>query len=216
MKNDGLNNSNYDDFIDDRIIGMYKILETSILSENKIMQMAIKHGQKKLAKKAAKEQKRKQAMIGEYLSISEKELPSYENEINALVNYIKSLLKKEIPNCSFNNQELKHTKSVIDSQHIIHKYYIRLFEMNDDNFKKFISKSKDNNLKSAENTWDYVDELIADTDKRIVKPIEAKGFKDDGQGLLSKSKDGKEYLNVDLGDEATIDIVISMEVIVKK
>ena len=206
----------YNDYFDDRINGMYRILESTILSENKIMQMAIKHGQKKLAKKASKEQKRKQAMIANYLSISEKELSTYENEINSLVNYMKSLLKKEIPNCSFKNQELKHTKSVIDSQHVVHKYYIRLFEMNDDNFKKFISKSKDANLKSAENTWDYVDELVDDTDKRIVKPIEAKGFKNDGSRLFSKSKNGKKYINIDLGDEATFDVVVFMEVIIKK
>ena len=155
-------------------------------------------------------------MIDEYLSISEKELPSYEKEINDLVNYVKSLLKKEIPNCSFKNQELSHNKVVIDSQHVLHEYHIKLFKLDDSNFKKFISKSKDANLKSAENTWDYVDELVNDTDKRIVKPIESKGFKDHGYGLFSKSKDGKRYINVDLGDEATFDVDIFMKIIVKK
>lgn len=42
------------DYIDDRMNGMYRILESSVLAENKIMQMAIKHGQNKLDEKAAK------------------------------------------------------------------------------------------------------------------------------------------------------------------
>ena len=82
--------------------------------------------------------------------------------------------------------------------------------------KKFISKSKNPELKEAENTWDCVDELIQDTFERIGKPLESKGYSYDENRVYSKDQGGKEYIFVDLGDEAAFSVYLCMDIAVKK
>ena len=70
---------------------------------------------------------------------------------------------------------------------------------------------------TGENKKDFVDEFLEDNGKRILDPIEAKGFDNiyyDGS-VMTKKKDGKDYISISLGDEVTFDMDVFMYIIVK-
>lgn len=112
----------FDEYVDDRINGMYRIIESSILSENKIMQMAIKHGKKKLAKKAAKKGVKNQKdyepvddLSDKGKSIPKKEIAKankkYEytevaKELNKIVNEVKKICNSNVNIKKFINNGL--------------------------------------------------------------------------------------------------------------
>ena len=113
---------NYNDYFDDRINGMYRIIESTIISENKIMQMAIKHGQKKLAKKAAKKGVKNQEeyepvaeLFDKGKSISKKEIAKANKkydytevvkELNKIVNEVKKICNSNVDIKKFINNGL--------------------------------------------------------------------------------------------------------------
>lgn len=195
----------------------FSVTMNFIINENEVVNEAFfaKMKEKRAAKKAAKEEKRILNLVEDLIVIDENKLPYYEKEYNKLVQDMKTLLKREVPGCTFINQEVKHT-SMSGAGYEIHRFYLKLFELDDANFDRFKSKSKYEELKNAENTWDAVDELLQDTADRIGKPLESKGFSYDENRLYAKPSNGKDYLFVDLGDETAFDVVIMMDIAVKK
>ena len=174
--------------------------------------------EKRAAKKAAKEEKYNQAMLKELVIVDENKFSQYEKEFNSLVEYMISILKREIPGCTFISQEIKHSEKVV-SGHVIHNYSVRLFDLdNGDNYKKFIQKSKNPDLKGVENeeSYNYVDEINQDTFDRIGKPLESKGYSYDENRVFSKGVGGKDYIYVDLGDETMFQVYPHMTIAVKK
>lgn len=174
-----------------------------------------KFKEKRAKKKAEKEERRNQEKLRDLVVINENEFSKYEKEFNEMVKFMTNLLKKEVPGCRFASQNIKHSSQDLGG-HIINRFSIGLFDLDDDNFKKFISKSKNPELKVAENTWDCVDELIQDTFDRIGNPLSKKGYDYDENRVYSKEKDGKGYLFIDLGDEATFSVYMYMDIAVKK
>ena len=174
-----------------------------------------KFKEKRAKKKAEKEERRNQEKLRNLVVINENEFSKYEKEFNEMVKFMTNLLKKEVPGCRFASQNIKHSSQDLGG-HIINRFSIGLFDLDDDNFKKFISKSKNPELKVAENTWDCVDELIQDTFDRIGNPLSKKGYDYDENRVYSKEKDGKGYLFIDLGDEATFSVYMYMDIAVKK
>ena len=118
-----------------------------------------KFKEKRAKKKAEKEERRNQEKLRNLVVINENEFSKYEKEFNEMVKFMTNLLKKEVPGCRFASQNIEHSSQDL-GEYIINRFSIGLFDLDDDNFKKFISKSKNPELKVAENTWDYVDELI--------------------------------------------------------
>ena len=174
-----------------------------------------KFKEKRAKKKAEKEERRNQEKLRNLVVINENEFSKYEKEFNEMVKFMTNLLKKEVPGCRFASQNIEHSSQDL-GEYIINRFSIGLFDLDDDNFKKFISKSKNPELKVAENTWDYVDELIQDTFDRIGNPLSKKGYDYDENRIYSKEKDGKGYLFIDLGDEAAFSVYMYMDIAVKK
>mgnify|MGYP003292524247 CR=1 FL=1 len=195
----------------------FKVSMVYIIDENEVVNEGFLANlkEKRAAKKAAKEEKRAKDMLDETLLIDRNKLSVYEKEYNKLVKDMMSLLKREVPGCAFANTEPKHSSTVV-AGYEFHRFHINLFFMDDDNFIKFKNKSKNEELRNAENTWDAVDELIQDTFERIGKPLESKGFSYDENRVYSKTQGGKEYIFVDLGDEAAFDVDIYMTVAIEK
>lgn len=195
----------------------FKVTMIYIINENEVINEGFLANlkEKRAAKKAAKEEKRNQQMLRDLLIVDEKKFPQYEKEFDSLVKYMISILKREVPGCTFASQEVHHSEKNITG-HVIHRFSLGLFDLTDENFKKFISKSKNPELKEAENTWGCVDELIQDTFERIGKPLESKGYSYDENRVYSKDQGGKEYIFVDLGDEAAFDVYLYMDIVVKK
>ena len=175
--------------------------------------------EKRAEKKALKAEKRANQTIDSKVVITEKEFKKYEKEFIDVVKHSISILKKEIPNCELktnNINDIKRSSSSLNSNHEMHRLAISVFSMSDgENFENFKKKSKDEVLKNAENTYDCVDELIQDSTKRILNPIASKGFDFENFALI-KEKDGKAYITIDFGDEATIDLDFYMDLIIKK
>lgn len=203
----------FEEYLEDRLDGMYSILESS---NNELMEGFLQRMKEKRAtKKAAKEEKRKQNMLKDLLIVSEKEFSKYEKEFNDMVKFMISLLKREVPGCTFASQEIKHSEKDL-GDHTVHRFSVGLFDLDDNNFEKFKNKSKNPELKNAENTWDCVDELIQDTFDRIGDPLSSKGFSYDESRIYSKVHGGKDYIFVDLGDEAAFSVYMYMDIAVKK
>ena len=177
--------------------------------------------EKKAEKKAAKAEKRAQKEMDSSVIISEKELPRFEKEFNDTVKFIVNLLKKEVPGANFINTDAKNASRRVNKikdgveEHILS---LKIFQMDDNNYDKYKSKSKYKELRDSENAWDYMDELLQDNCTRIADPIEAKGFENiyNDNSVMSKKKGDKDYLQIILGDEATFDIDVYMHFIVQK
>lgn len=198
----------------------FKVSMIYIIDENEVVNEGFLANlkEKRAAKKAAKEEKRIQKIIDKEIVVSEKELVKCEKEFNDTVKFVTQLLKKEIPGCTFIDKEIKHTTHNVRKGYVEHRFSIKLFQMDDDNFDRYKSKSKCEELRNAENSWDYVDELLQDNATRILDPLESKGFDNiyyDGS-VMVKKKDGKDYISISLGDEATFDMDIFMYIIVKQ
>ena len=197
----------------------FKVTMIYIINENEVINEGFLANlkEKRAAKKAAKEEKRIQKMIDNNIVIDMKDLSKCEKEFNDTVKFLIQLLKREIPGCTFIDKEIKHTTHNVRKGYVEHRYSIKLFQMDDDNFDRYKSKSKNEELRNAENTWDFVDEFLEDNGKRILDPIEAKGFDNiyhDGS-VMTKKKDGKDYISISLGDEVTFDMDVFMYIIVK-
>ena len=180
-----------------------------------------KFKEKRAEKKAEKAEKRAQKIMGKGVVISEKEFLKFKKEFDNTVKFVVSLLKKEVPGATFINTDVNkatHRVNKIKNGVEEHIYSLKIFQMDDDNYDKYKSKSKYKELRDSENAWDYVDELLQDNCTRIADPIEAKGFENiyNDNSVMSKKKDGKRYLEIILGDEATFDIDVYMEIIVQK
>lgn len=204
----------YEKHIEMLLENMYKMLESHEVMEG----FFSKRKEKKAAKKAAKEERRIQRIMDENIVIPIKDLPKHEKEFEDTVKFLRQLLKKEVPGCTFIDKDIKHTTHGIKQGYIEHRFTIKLFQMDDDNYDRYKSKSKCKELRDSENSWDYVDELLQDNHTRILDPIESKGFDNiyyDGS-VMVKKKDGKDYISISLGDEATFDIDVFMYIVVKE
>lgn len=203
----------YEKHIETLLENMYKLLESHEVMEG----FFSKRKEKKAAKKAAKEARYLQNKLKDSIIISKNELSKCEKEFNNVVNFMRGLLKKEVPGCVFIDKDIKHSVRDIGGGHKEHEFKIKLFQMDDDNYDRYKSKSKCKELRDAENSWNYVDELLADNETRIKNPIQAKGFTgiEDDTRFVNK-KDGKDYISISLGDEATFDIDVFMYVVVKE
>ena len=142
-----------------------------------------------------------------------------EKDLKDTVSDIKSILKKEIPGVEFNDEHVRKSITKIDDKHTRHIYTVALFNMTEDNCKKFMKHSKSKDLQNADNSWDYVDDLFLDNEERIFKPIEKLGFKreeDSEMGDFIKRKNNKEYMSISVGDEVAFFITIAIMFIVSK
>ena len=177
--------------------------------------------EKRAKKKAEKADKKAQREIERSVVISEKEIPKMEKEFETTVKFLISLLKKEVPGAEFINDNVKKvSKRTINLKDGVdeHIYSLKIFQMDDDNYDKYKSKSKCEELRNADNSWDYVDELLQDNRTRIFDPIKAKGFdelSDNGTEFV-REKNKNSYIHIHMGDEATLDIDVYMHFIVKK
>ena len=207
----------YEKHIEMLLENMYKMLESHEVMEG----FFSRRKEKKAAKKAAKEEQRLNNSLKHEIIVTPNELKACENEFNKTVAMVKGILKREVPGCKFIENEVRHQTKNIKAGYIQHTYLIKLLDMDsDDNFKKFISKSKQPELKNAnvDEPYNVVDELLQDNYTRLFDPITSKGFDDiynDGS-VLSKKKDGKEYINVLMGDEALVEVEVYMSIIVKE
>ena len=149
------------------------------------------------------------------------EVYKYKREINKLVRSIYSLLKKEIPKCDFiGDSEDDDISYHMNKQYGYTVYFCGevIFELDSDNFDKYKAKSKTIKNVDYDEGYDYVDEIMDETEKRILKPLQQMGLKYDvdfGPFAYSKFKDGKRYFTVDLGDEYMFDVTIEARFAVK-
>lgn len=174
-------------------------------------------GKNKQAKKQRKEENRLNELLDDKIVINENEISDYEKDYKDLIDFTVKLIKKEIPGADIRDVEIKPNKREINDDYTLLTYNQLIFIMSDDNYKKYVSKSKNKNLKNSEEVYDYVEELVEDNQNRFIKPVEKEGFSfNDEIDLYAKKKDGKEYLFVDFGDEAAFSLRLMMSLIVKK
>lgn len=154
-------------------------------------------------------------LINKFNIITSSEKSECEKDLKDTIDDIKKLLKKEIPGVTFNDENIKHSTNKIDNRYTIHTDRISLFKMTDENCKKYMEHSKSKDLQTADNSWDYVEEMVLDNEERIFKPIEKLGFKrdEDGEwGDFIKNKNGKVYITITVGDEVAFFIDIALMV----
>lgn len=153
--------------------------------------------------------------------INKDEEHKYKNEINKLVKSLYSLLKKEIPRCDFiGDSEDNDIIYSINKKYGYTVYFCgeTIFELDSDNFDKYKAKSKIIKNVDYDDSYDYVDEIMNETEKRILKPLQRIGLEYDvdyGPFAYSKFKDGKRYFTVDLGDEYMFDVTFEARFAVK-
>ena len=153
--------------------------------------------------------------------INKDEEHKYKNEINKLVKSLYSLLKKEIPRCDFiGDSEDNDIIYSINKKYGYTVYFCgeTIFELDSDNFDKYKAKSKIIKNVDYDDSYDYVDEIMNETEKRILKPLQRMGLEYDvdyGPFAYSKFKDGKRYFTVDLGDEYMFDVTFEARFAVK-
>ena len=180
-----------------------------------------KFKEKRAEKKAKKADRKAQREMERSVVVSEKEIIKMAKEFENTVKFLVSLLKKEVPGAEFINDNVKNvSKRTINLKDGIdeHIYSLKIFQMDDNNYDKYKSKSKYEELRNADNAWDYMDELLQDNHTRIFDPIKAKGFDDlfdDGSEFI-KEKNKNPYIHIYMGDEATFDVDVYMHFIVKK
>lgn len=153
--------------------------------------------------------------------IDKDELSKYKREINKVVKSLYSLLKKEIPKCDFiGDSEDNDIVYSINKKYGYTVYFCgeTIFELDSDNFDKYKAKSKIIKNVDYDDAYDYVDEIMNETEKRILKPLQRMGLEYDvdyGPFAYSKFKDGKRYFTVDLGDEYMFDVTFEARFAVK-
>ena len=153
--------------------------------------------------------------------INKDEEHKYKNEINKLVKSLYSLLKKEIPRCDFiGDSEDNDIIYSINKKYGYTVYFCgeTIFELDSDNFDKYKAKSKIIKNVDYDDSYNYVDEIMNETEKRILKPLQRMGLEYDvdyGPFAYSKFKDGKRYFTVDLGDEYMFDVTFEARFAVK-
>lgn len=153
--------------------------------------------------------------------INKDEEHKYKNEINKLVKSLYSLLKKEIPRCDFiGDSEDNDIIYSINKKYGYTVYFCgeTIFELDSDNFDKYKAKSKIIKNIDYDDSYNYVDEIMNETEKRILKPLQRMGLEYDvdyGPFAYSKFKDGKRYFTVDLGDEYMFDVTFEARFAVK-
>lgn len=172
-------------------------------------------------RKKEKIQKRNEKLINDLLNdklaINESDVDIYEKDYQDLINFISKLIKKEIPGADIRDVEVKPSRREINDDYTLITYNQLIFTMTDDNYKKYVSKSKNENLKNSEEPYEYVEELVEDNKNRFMIPVEKHGFSfNEETGLYAKKKNGKEYLYVDFGDEAAFSLNVMMSLLVKK
>lgn len=224
--------------------------EDDVLEEGMFDKLIEKRKEKKARKEEEKERKRLEAEAEVARKKEERELkkaamktaalnkypifnPSDEDiaigDLEELVGNIKYIISKEIPGVSFINKKMGHNVTQLDEGHVLHKYTVKIFEMDDKNLKKFISNSESKLLKSksfmkdvSQNARKYgmldktgtansigfvADVASADLDNlidedfvgRIKAPIINMGFVYHRNNFV-KDKDGMTYLNVKMED----------------
>ena len=224
--------------------------EDDVLEEGMFDKLIEKRKEKKARKEEEKERKRLEAEAEAARKKEERELkkaamktaalnkypivnPSDEDiaigDLEELVGNIKYIISKEIPGVSFINKKMGHNVTQLDEGHVLHKYTVKIFEMDDKNLKKFISNSESKLLKSksfmkdvSQNARKYgmldktgtansigfvADVASADLDNlidedfvgRIKAPIINMGFTYHRNNFV-KDKDGMTYLNVKMED----------------
>lgn len=174
-------------------------------------------GKNKQAKKQRKEENRLNELLDDKIVINENEVSEYEKDYKDLIDFTVKLIKKEIPGADIRDVEIKPNKREINDDYTLLTYNQLIFIMSDDNYKKYVSKSKNKNLKNSEEVYDYVEELVEDNQNRFIKPVEKEGFSfNDEIDLYAKKKNDKEYLFVDFGDEAAFSLRLMMSLLVKK
>lgn len=217
-----------------------------ILEEGLFDKLVEKRNERKARKEEIKEKKRLEAEAEAARKKEERELknarmrtasltkypifnPSDDGiplgELEELVGNIKFVIGREIPGVKFINKKMGHNVTQLDEGHVLHKYTVKIFEMNDYNLKKFISNSESKLIKTkslmkdvSQNAKKYgmfdgtgtvnsvgfaADIASADLDKlveedfvgRIMNPIINMGFTYSRNNFV-KDKDGLTYLNV--------------------
>ena len=170
---------------------------------------------KMVAKAEAKANKRFEREAEGFLNIKDNEISKYDKEFENVVKYISSILKKEIPGCVIKSSDIKKEKHEFGNK-IECLYRVQLFEMDDKSFKSFAKKSKYAEMQNADEPAECSDEFYQDMCERIVDPIKSKGFEEEDNFTLIKSKNGKKYMQVDISDELFFSITINMAVLAVK
>lgn len=152
--------------------------------------------------------------------IDKNEVNKYIKECNKIIKSVYSILKKEIPGCDFVGEPNEDIKFNITNKYGYTTYFDgeTIFELDEDNFDKFKSKSKTIKNVDYDDFYDYCEEILDETEKRILKNIERLGLQYDvdfGPYAYSKFKDGKRYLTIDLGDEVLFDVTFEISFAVK-
>lgn len=153
--------------------------------------------------------------INNKVIIDKNELSKYKKEINNIVKSVYKILKKEVPGCDFIGEPNSDISYKISNKYGYTVYSCGevIFELDEDNFDKFKAKSKTIKNVDYDVSYDYPNEILDETENRILKPLERLGLKYDtdyGPYAYSKFKDGKRYLTVDLGDEIMFDVTIEI------
>lgn len=174
--------------------------------------------EKKKAKQKARDEKMFQEGMKYVPLINENEIDKLNKEKETIINGVKKILSKEIPGCEFENFDLN---GYIQNKngYEFHNFRATIFQLSDDNFKKFISKSKNEKLKTADESYDYPDEMLKDIETRIINPIKQLGLKqnnDYGQWAFLKYKNGKPFICVQITEQLSFDIVITSTFCIKK
>lgn len=171
-------------------------------------------------RKETKKKIKKEREINEYLNtypiVEEKDIDQYKNKLIENINMVKRLLSKEIPGVTYNSNELHSSFRNLNDEYKCQTYLIKLFDMTDSNFDKYKKKSKNENLKNTENSYDYVEELVQDNEKRIIEPIKQKGFILQDDGSFTLKINGKSCIFIGISDEAAFSLSVGMILIVKR
>lgn len=163
------------EIIEDRLVGMHSLLESSDIyseftgvnegligriKEIKADKKAIKAEkeareaeERKFANEVRKEKNKNNAMKN---SVRVSDISEAENEFNKLISDIQNILTSEIPNVRLEKAKLSHNRTELNDGLILHKEAAVLFNMSDDNLKKFIDSSNNKTIKALKATNDAV------------------------------------------------------------
>lgn len=156
----------YKKYIEDRINGMYNILESSNLysdfiglNEGLIARIKEIRADKKAKKAAEAEREAEQRRIANELKKERSKANAMRNcvkvtnqsvpndDFNKLIDDIKKVLNEEIPDVRFENSNVRHNRTPLEEGYVLHKESIVLFKMSDANLKKFINNTKNKEIK---------------------------------------------------------------------
>ena len=156
----------YKKYIEDRVNGMYNILESSNLysdfiglNEGLIARIREIRADKKAKKAAEAEREAEQRRIANELKKERSKANAMQNcvkvsnqseansDFNKLIDNIKRVLNDEIPDVRFEKSNVRHNRTQLEEEYVLHKESIILFKMSDANLKKFINNTKNNQIK---------------------------------------------------------------------